>query len=317
MLLLLCLLVISFTACSQKAEVVVVAIVNGEEITEEALEDNLYKYIKSAEKQGYSFEGEEGERYKNDFRIQMLDEMIEFLLIQQAAKAEGIQVENNKIKEEMESIRESMGAEEFKRALEDGFLTESDIEEIIWQQLLIEELFDYVAKDVEISLEKMEDFYEQNKDYLVTMKVSHILIGAMNGEVTAAEKQQAYMDAQEIIRKLNAGADFAELAREYSADPGSAAEGGVIDYYFTKQDSNLVPEFITGSYILQEGEYSKKPIETVYGYHIILALDKRDTFEQLMDDIKRYIQMEEGNRIFEKYIHNLYEKAEIVNFLKE
>ena len=302
-----------FTACGKKAEVV--AIVNGEEIKSDVLEDRLEKYVKAMEAQGQSFEGEEGEKQKNEFRKYLLSEMIEYALIKQAAKAEGITLEPGMVDDELKAIKESMGEENFKKALEDSFLTESDVRELVEQQLIMEKLFNHVTRDVAVEEAALREFYEENKQYLITMKVSHILIEARDGTATAEEKQAAKEKAQGLIARLNAGEDFAELARQYSDDPGTAKDGGKMEYSFTENDVYLDPKFTRGSYKLSVGEYSQEPVESSFGYHIILAEEKRETFEQLREEIEGYILHDKKNVVFDEYFAKIYAEAEIVNYL--
>lgn len=306
---------IIFAACGKKAEVV--AIVNGEEIKSSVLEDRLEKYIKAMEAQGYSFEGEEGEKQKNEFRKYLLSEMIEYTLIKQAAKAEGITLEPGKVDDELKAIKESMGEENFKKALAESFLSEKDVKELIEQQLIMEELFNHITRNVVAEEEALREFYEENKQYLITMKVGHILIEAREETATDEEKQAAKEKAQSLIARLNAGEDFAELARQYSDDPNTAKEGGIMEYYFTENDIYLDPKFTKGSYELSVGNFSQEPVESSFGYHIILAVDKKETFEQLREEIEGYILHDQKNAVFNEYFTKIYAQAEIVNYLIE
>ncbi len=310
--LLLVLIPFVFTACGDKAEVA--AIVNGEELMLDELEDKLDKYIKALEAQGYTIESEE---QKNEFRKQLLNEMIEVTLLKQAAVSEGISIDSSAVNEEFENIKKGMGEEALKKALDEVSFTEEDFKEIIEQQLIVDALFNKVTESVTVEEEKMLEFYEENKDNLVTMKVSHILIEAREGEATEEERAEAKKKAEELIAKLNDGADFAELAAQYSDDPGTAADGGLLDYYFTKNDFSLDSQFVKGSYELQVGEYSSEPVEGYFGYHIILAEDKKESFEDLKEDIERYLTSDEKNAVFDKYFNELYEQAEIKNFIIE
>ncbi|MEW6623728.1 MAG: peptidylprolyl isomerase [Bacillota bacterium] len=302
-------------ACAKKAEVV--AIVNGEEIRADVLEDKLDKFIKAAEAQGYNFEGADGEERKNDFRKQLLSDMIEFTLLAQGAKAEGISVDKKKVDEELAELKAAMGEEGYKNALKESFLTEKDVREMIEEQLLIEALFDHVTRDARVEDQKIKEYYETNKANLTTMKVRHILFEAREDEATDEERAEAKKQAEELIAKLNSGADFEELAKEYSQDPVSAVEGGLIDYYFTEDDIYLVTEFVQGAYELKVGEYSSKPVETMFGYHIIQAVDKKDTFDSVKDDIEQILLNQERNRLFDIYYGKLFEEAEITNNLIE
>ncbi len=97
-------------------------------------------------------------------------------------------------------------------------------------------------------------------------------------------------DAKAIIKKLNAGESFEELAKANSTD-GSAATGGDLGY-FTKQE--VVPEFAEAAFGLEAGKYTKTPVKSSFGYHVILTTDKRerpaDTYEQMKPVIEQNLR---------------------------
>ncbi|OLP53724.1 peptidylprolyl isomerase [Rhizobium rhizosphaerae] len=78
-------------------------------------------------------------------------------------------------------------------------------------------------------------------------------------------------EAKAVIKELDAGKDFAALAKEKSTDPNKD-DGGDLGY-FTKD--RMVPEFSDAAFALEKGKYSKEPVKTQFGYHVILVEDKR------------------------------------------
>ncbi|HVX79479.1 MAG TPA: peptidylprolyl isomerase [Bradyrhizobium sp.] len=95
-------------------------------------------------------------------------------------------------------------------------------------------------------------------------------------------------EAKEIEKELKAGADFAELAKKKSKDPG-ASDGGDLGF-FTKDQ--MVPEFSKVAFSLQPGQISD-PVKTQFGWHIIKVEEKRDRkapdFDQVKDQIQTYV----------------------------
>lgn len=91
--------------------------------------------------------------------------------------------------------------------------------------------------------------------------------------------------AKELIEKINAGADFAALAKENSGDAGSKADGGNLGYFGRGQ---MVPEFEAAAFALGKGEVSK-PVKSNFGWHVIKVEDKRQKqpppFEEVKDRI--------------------------------
>ncbi len=79
----------------------------------------------------------------------------------------------------------------------------------------------------------------------------------------------------DVIARLQAGEDFAELARELSTDTGSAVQGGDLGWF---GKNAMVPEFETAAYALANpGDFTTEPVASNFGYHIIQLLARRET----------------------------------------
>lgn len=125
-------------------------------------------------------------------------------------------------------------------------------------------------------------------------KVQHILKLTYNMSAEEAAVKKAEIDSLYNLI-VNEGADFTALARENSEDPGSAASGGIIDWFTTGQ---MVPEFEAVSFALNPGEVSE-PFATSYGYHIVRSISKRgiQPYEELEDAINGMISRDERQYI--------------------
>lgn len=109
-------------------------------------------------------------------------------------------------------------------------------------------------------------------------------------------------EAEAIIAELDGGKDFSELAREKSTGPSGPA-GGDLGYF---QAGQMVPEFETAAFALEVGAYSKEPVQTQFGWHVIKVEDKRAMQPQSFDEVKdqlrsvmmrdKYIEMVGGLR---------------------
>jgi peptidyl-prolyl cis-trans isomerase C len=117
-------------------------------------------------------------------------------------------------------------------------------------------------------------------------------------------------EAVSIIDQLNKGADFATLAKKYSTDSG-AASGGDLGY-FGRDD--MVPAFAAAAFALQPGQYTKTPVKTEFGWHVILVEDRRvkqpPTFEQARADVGRMLSRE----IIEAKVKELRAAAKVEAF---
>lgn len=152
---------------------------------------------------------------------------------------------------------------------------EEDLDEVFKLNFKRSKAVEDYAKTL-VSESEIKDYYED--DYIAEMEASHILITAeYDANATEEEKAKAEKEAEnkakEIIKKLDNGENFAELAKQYSKD-GSAENGGAIGQKFGH--GKMVPEFESAAVKLKVGEYTKEPVKTKFGYHIILKTKEYD-----------------------------------------
>ena len=119
------------------------------------------------------------------------------------------------------------------------------------------------------------------------IQVAHILIMAKQ-QAPQSEWDAAKVRIDSIYQALKNGADFAELAKKVSQDPGSAREGGLLPFV---QRGRLVKEFEDAAYALQPGEMSGV-IQSPYGYHVILMKERTmlEPFEFHHDNILKFME---------------------------
>ncbi len=123
-----------------------------------------------------------------------------------------------------------------------------------------------LTEDIEVTDEEVQTYY----DTLGKVEARHILV---EDEATA----------NEVKKKLDEGADFAELAKEYSTDEGSAANGGDLGFF---GKGEMVPEFEKAAFSMKKGEISA-PVKSEFGYHIIEVTDieKPKPLEEIKDEV--------------------------------
>lgn len=99
-------------------------------------------------------------------------------------------------------------------------------------------------------------------------------------------------EAEAIIKQLDAGAKFEDIAKEKSADAGSGANGGDLGYFGPGQ---MVPEFEKAAFALEPGTYTKEPVQSQFGWHIIKLEEKRQSappaFEQVAGQLQQQLLM--------------------------
>ena len=146
------------------------------------------------------------------------------------------------------------------------------------------------TEDYAKSLIKEKSIKNYYKNSIVgDIEASHILITPdVKDDMTDDEKKKAeeaaLKEAKDIIKKLDEGAKFADLAKEYSDDEGSAKDGGALGK-FNKGD--MVESFEKAAYALEVNKYTKEPVESEYGYHIILKTKEHE--KAALEDVKEEI----------------------------
>jgi peptidyl-prolyl cis-trans isomerase C len=114
-------------------------------------------------------------------------------------------------------------------------------------------------------------------------------------------------EAEKIIAELDKGADFAKLAKEKSTD-SSASEGGSLGWFSASQMVKPFADAVAG---LQKGSYTKEPVQTQFGWHVILLEDTRESTPPAFDDIKDRLKVLVANQQLQQHIKELRESAKI------
>ncbi|MEQ9688091.1 MAG: peptidylprolyl isomerase, partial [Bauldia litoralis] len=115
-------------------------------------------------------------------------------------------------------------------------------------------------------------------------------------------------EAKDIIARLDKGADFAELATEASLDPGSGQSGGDLGFFKRGQ---MVKPFEEAAFDLKPGKYTKKPVQSDFGWHVILVEEKREEPPPTFESQAQRIQQDLIRATFDAEIETLREGAAI------
>jgi len=142
----------------------------------------------------------------------------------------------------------------------------------ISEALMVRNLQQRKFHEIKVSRREVEEFYHANKDSLPTIKesvnLSHILFNIEPSEeaISAAREK-----IEGLLTRIRTGESFADLAAQYSEDPGSAKRGGELGFI---ERGDFVREFEEVAFNLQPGEISDV-VQTQYGFHIIQLIDRR------------------------------------------
>ena len=162
----------------------------------------------------------------------------------------------------------------------------------------------------------LQAYYDQHRDeYRVPeqVKVSHILIKTPIPAPGAKEDEKAIADArakaEDVLKQLKAGGDFAKLAEKYSDDPGSAKSGGDLGWIGR---GRTVPEFEKAAFSLAKGQTSDL-VKSSYGFHIIRVEDKQNahlkTLAEVKSEIEEKVKQEKTARAAETAANALLSQA--------
>ena len=145
----------------------------------------------------------------------------------------------------------------------------------------------------QVTQQDLESYYDQHRDqYRVPEQVNvrHILIKAPlagpDGKVDQKAMDAARAKAEDVLKQVKAGGNFAQLAKKYSDDPGSANEGGSLGWI---GKGRTVPEFEKAAFSLPKGGTSDL-VQSSYGFHIIHVDDKQDAHVKSLEEVKSEIE---------------------------
>jgi peptidyl-prolyl cis-trans isomerase D len=174
-----------------------------------------------------------------------------------------------------------------------------------------------VEKDIAVTQDELRTFYEQNQQILASKeerRARHILINAPKS-MAEDERTKARDKAQSILNQLKKQPkEFAAMARKHSQDPGSAAQGGELDYFAR---GAMVKPFEDAAFDMTVGALSDL-VESEFGYHIIELTDirkpKGQTFEQaravIEKDLRRQKAQGKFAEVADQFSNLVYEQAD-------
>ena len=265
----------------------VVAKVQNDEITLKDVDAQLGSYI-SQIKQQYKVDdiskSAEGLKALQQYRENVLDSLVhQEMFIKKAKELKVIPSEadlKKEIDEQLKTIKSAYSKEDdFKAALKKENMTESQLNEEIKKMVISRKVSDYIIKDVKVTEKEQKDYYNSHKKSNYTKAAGanmyHILVPTED-------------KAKEIKTKLNGGAKFEDLAKEYGTD-GTKTTGGSLGYveYTT---TNMDQDFLKAAKALKDGQISD-PVKTQFGYHIIMVKNvHKDNYVQPFDEVKKDIE---------------------------
>ncbi len=234
-----------------------------------------------------------------DTRKRVLDGLIDQLLLVSKAIKDSVTISDEEVNQRIElhiqSETKRFGSEKRVEQVYGMSIPrmKSEIRDKIRHNLLVQSLVSQKFADVKITQKEIEDFYKQNIDSLPMLPPSIQLYHLVKKVDASLEtKQNIYESALKVRDSIIAGGDFADFAKRYSGDPGTANEGGELGWF---NKGKLFPEFENAAFKLTMGELSQ-PIETPFGFHLIQTIEKKPDAIKTRHILFKFGDSEEGSQ---------------------
>jgi parvulin-like peptidyl-prolyl isomerase len=256
-----------------------VAVVNGD-----AISRSEFDLAMARSKRGYTQQHRAWPKAGTTQFQQIQQSALTFLVqlqeLEQKAKGLGVNITQKQIDDKYAQLQKQLGgAKNLKAQAKAQGLTLQDVRDVVIRpNLLSEAIYKKVTEDVKVSDKDVTDYYKKNvKLYQQpeSRDVRHILVS-----------NRAL--ANKLYDRIKAGASFAALAKKYSKDPGSKAQGGKL----TIVKGQTAAPFDQTAFLLDKGQVSR-PVKTQYGWHIIQALsDVKPARTTPLKDVKAAIKQQ-------------------------
>jgi peptidyl-prolyl cis-trans isomerase C len=262
------------------------------------------------------------EQYAKQLREQAIEQTVRRHLLDEKVKEANIVVTDqevtNAIVEIASNQTEPLSLDQFKKKLAEYGESFDQVKEEVREGLARNKFMERQwAGKINVTEEDARKYYQDNPKQFETpeqVRASHILIKPVPTDPNAdpnEAKAVAKAKAEDLLKQIKDGADFAELAKANSDCP-SAPKGGDLGFFPRGQTTE---PFEKVAFELKIGQVSDV-VETEYGYHIIKVTDHKDasktSFEDAKDDIIKKLTQKKQSELAEKYIESLKAEANIV-----
>ena len=289
----------------------VVARVNGVEIRRKELDDTEQALLTQWQQRGRGLPPEK----RADFDLKVLEELIGRELVLQEGRGHKLGDIETLVQQELSMLKTKLGGEaEFAKALKEAGLTEEQYMRRLRENIIIRDTVNAVVeREAKVAPEEVKAYYETNRERFhqpEMVRASHILI-RVSPDATSQIKTQKMAQIETVRSLLKQGGQFAELAKKFSEDTTTAANGGDLDYF---PRGAMVPEFDAVAFTLSTNTVSDI-VTTKYGYHLLMVTDRKPArevpFDEVKTDIDKFLLGSRGIEIARKHVQDLRAAAKI------
>ncbi len=297
--------------------------VNGVDVTEAELQKLIKPELEKMAQQGKKLSPAFAQSLEKQIRQQYLNRIIVRRLLDEKVKEANIVIAEEELASQFTKVaaaqKPPLSLDQFKKKLAKYGQNFDEIKQQLRKEMTYQKVVEaQQASKINITEEDAKKYYDENPTQFEVkeqVRASHILI---TSDTTGSEadpnqaKAKARAKIQDLLEQIKDGADFAELAKANSADPGSAVKGGDLGFF---GKGRMVPPFDKAAFELEVGKVSDI-VESQFGYHIIKVTDHTDagstSFEQARDNIIRQLTQKKQSEFANKYIESLKAEANIV-----
>lgn len=269
-----CLLAGSTTVLAEEAKTKPpenIAVVNGIPITMTTFEVELQAAMERLARSGQPPSGVQGMM----LRQQIVESLINEELLFQESRNKEIQISEDQLSTEYQNIKSRFSTEtDFNKALEQRGMTDAGLRDKLRRRMAIQKLVENeIPQAFETTEADKQKFYAEHPDMFTrpeSVRASHILI-KLEPESDEKKTAEAQKKIEDVQKELDAGGNFAELAKTHSEGP-SGPNGGDLGYF---SRGRMVKPFEDAAFALKKGETSKV-VRTDFGLHLIRVTDRKE-----------------------------------------
>ena len=271
-----------------------VAVIDGSEVAKSEFDALISQAQSSYKAQKREFPKAGTPEY-NTLKNQAVQFLVQRTMFELQAEELDVEVTDQQVNARLAQIKKQyFGGDQkkYEEQLKQQGLTDVQVRRDIRAQLVQEAIFKKVTEDIKVTDKEISDYYAKNKDQYGTPEsrdIRHILV--------PTKKQ-----ADDLYAQIKGGADFAALAKKFSKDPGSAAQGGKM----TIAKGQTVATFDQTAFLLGKNVLSR-PVKTQYGYHIIEPLSaikpaKTTPLKDVKESIRQQLLQTKRNETMTKWV---------------